>query len=416
MIAGSIERNGPEVVVIGAGPYGLAVAAHLKSHGVATLAFGEPMSFWRRHMPKGMKLRSPLAATDISDPENAHSLEAYSRSHGAPLAEPLPIEAFLDYGEWFQTRAVPDLDRRLVVRVEATGNGYLVAPAGGEPVFARRVVMAAGLANQQFRPPAFAGAAGLVSHTSDHDGFDNFRGMRVAVIGRGQSACETAALLSEAGARAEIICRGPIHWLGAGRHAGGWRREMRGRLSSLLQAPSAVGPFPLSWLVEAPSLVGMLPKDMRAAFNAASLRAGAAGWLRPRFGEVKIISDVEIVGAAAKGHGVEVKFAQGEPRVFDRVILATGYKFDVGRLGMLAPELRSAIACRAGSPVLSAGFESSARGLHFVGAAAVASLGPLMRFIAGTGFTGRRVAHSIAGTRLVTRPRLGGRVEYDMTA
>jgi cation diffusion facilitator CzcD-associated flavoprotein CzcO len=416
MIAGSIERNGPEVVVIGAGPYGLAVAAHLKSRGVATLAFGEPMSFWRRHMPKGMKLRSPLAATDISDPENAHSLEAYSRSHGAPLAEPLPIEAFLDYGEWFQTRAVPDLDRRLVVRVEATGNGYLVAPAGGEPVFARRVVMAAGLANQQFRPPAFAGAAGLVSHTSDHDGFDNFRGMRVAVIGRGQSACETAALLSEAGARAEIICRGPIHWLGAGRHAGGWRREMRGRLSSLLQAPSAVGPFPLSWLVEAPSLVGILPKDMRAAFNAASLRAGAAGWLRPRFGEVKIISDVEIVGAAAKGHGVEVKFAQGEPRVFDRVILATGYKFDVGRLGMLAPELRSAIACRAGSPVLSAGFESSARGLHFVGAAAVASLGPLMRFIAGTGFTGRRVAHSIAGTRLVTRPRLGGRVEYDMTA
>ena len=416
MIAGSIERNGPEVVVIGAGPYGLAVAAHLKSRGVATLAFGEPMSFWRRHMPKGMKLRSPLAATDISDPENAHSLEAYSRSHGAPLAEPLPIEAFLDYGEWFQTRAVPDLDRRLVVRVEATGNGYLVAPAGGEPVFARRVVMAAGLANQQFRPPAFAGAAGLVSHTSDHDGFDNFRGMRVAVIGRGQSACETAALLSEAGARAEIICRGPIHWLGAGRHAGGWRREMRGRLSSLLQAPSAVGPFPLSWLVEAPSLVGMLPKDMRAAFNAASLRAGAAGWLRPRFDEVKIISDVEIVGAAAKGHGVEVKFAQGEPRVFDRVILATGYKFDVGRLGMLAPELRSAIACRAGSPVLSAGFESSARGLHFVGAAAVASLGPLMRFIAGTGFTGRRVAHSIAGTRLVTRPRLGGRVEYDMTA
>jgi hypothetical protein len=417
MIARSIERNGPEVVVIGAGPYGLAVAAHLKSRGVATHAFGEPMSFWRRNMPKGMKLRSPLAATDISDPENAHSLEAYSQSLGAALAEPLPIEAFVDYGEWFQTRAVPDLDRRPVVRVEATGNGYLVAPADGEPVFARRVVMATGLASQQFRPAAFAGAAaGLVSHTSDHDGFDDFRDKRVAVIGRGQSACETAALLSEAGARAEIICRGPIHWLGVGRHPGGWRREIRGRLSSLLQAPSAVGPFPLSWLVEAPSLVRMLPQDTRAAFNAASLRAGAAGWLRPRFGEVKIISDLKIVGAAAVGHGVEVKFAERDPRVFDRVILATGYKFDVARLGMLAPELRSAIACRAGSPVLSAGFESSARGLHFVGAAAVASLGPLMRFIAGTGFTGRRVAHSIAGTRVVTRPRPRGRVEFDLTA
>ena len=417
MIARSIERNGPEVVVIGAGPYGLAVAAHLKSRGIATHVFGEPMSFWRLNMPKGMKLRSPLAATDISDPENAHSLETYSRSRGASLAEQLPIETFVDYGGWFQTRAVPDLDRRLVVRIEATGDGYLVVPAGGEPVFARRVVMATGLANQQFRPPVFAGAAaGLVTHTSDHDGFDDFRDKRVAVIGRGQSACETAALLSEAGARAEIICRGPIHWLGAGRHAGGWRRQMRGRLSSLLQAPSAVGPFPLSWLVEAPSLARMLPQDMRAAFNAATLRAGAAGWLRPRFGEVNIISDVEIVGAAANGHGVELKFAERDPRVFDRVILATGYKFDVARLGMLAPELRSAIACRAGSPVLSAGFESSAPGLHFVGAGAVASLGPLMRFIAGTGFTGRRVASGIAGARVVTRSKHRSRVEYDLTA
>jgi hypothetical protein len=113
---------------------------------------------------------------------------------------------------------------------------------------------------------------------------------------------------------------------------------------------------------------------------------------------------------------VEVRFAHGDARAFDRVILATGYKFDVARLGMLAPELRSAIACRAGSPVLSAGFESSARGLHFVGAGAVASIGPLMRFIAGTGFTGRQVARSIAGTRAVTRPRLRGRVEYDLTA
>jgi hypothetical protein len=146
------------------------------------------------------------------------------------------------------------------------------------------------------------------------------------------------------------------------------------------------------------------------------LRAGAAGWLRPRFDGVKIISDVEIVAAAADGDGVEVKFAERDPRVFDRVVLATGYKFDVARLGMLAPELRSSIACRAGSPLLSAGFESSARGLHFVGAAAVASLGPLMRFIAGTGFTGRRLADSIAGSHVLTRPRLRGRVEYDLTA
>jgi hypothetical protein len=172
----------------------------------------------------------------------------------------------------------------------------------------------------------------------------------------------------------------------------------------------------LDWLVEVPSLVRLAPADMRAAFNAASLRAGAAGWLRPRFGDVRVTTDVEIVAAAAKGPGMEVKFDRGRSGEFDRIILATGYQFDVARLGMLAPELRAAIACRAGSPVLSAGFETSAPGLHFVGAAAVSSLGPLMRFIAGTSFTGRSVARAIVTARGVARPRLRNRVEYDLRA
>src|SRR5271154_4023028 len=123
MIARSIERNGPEVVVIGAGPHGLAVAAHLRSRGVATHTLGESMSFWRRHMPKGMKLRSPLGATDISDPDKALSLETYVKSQGGALVEPLPIEEFIGYGEWFQARAVANLDRRTVARLEARANG-----------------------------------------------------------------------------------------------------------------------------------------------------------------------------------------------------------------------------------------------------------------------------------------------------
>jgi len=410
-------RNGPEVAVIGAGPYGLAVAAHLKARGVATQTFGEPMSFWRRHMPKGMKLRSPLRATDISDPDAAFSLKAFVGRRDVALVEPLPIETFIDYGDWFQSRAVPDLDRRRIARVAVEGEGFTVVRADGEALRARRVVVAAGLAGHEHRPPVFAGAPPeLVSHTSHHDDFTGFRDLRVAVIGRGQSACETAALLSEAGARAEILCRGPIRWLGGGASASGWRREIRRGLSERLAAPSAVGPFPLNWFAEAPALARRLPPDMRAAFNAATLRAAAAGWLRPRMEEVRVTSGVEILAAEARGGRMEVKFDRGGSAAFDRIILATGYRFDVASLRMLAPELRSAIARRAGSPILSASYETNVPGLHIVGAGAVSSLGPLMRFIAGTTFTARQVARAIVADREVARPSPRKSLEYDLTA
>ncbi len=98
MIAQSIESNSCDTIVIGAGPFGLAVAAHLKARGVATRVFGDPMSFWRQNMPKGMKLRSPWGATTIADPAGALSLDVYIEAHGLARVEPLPIETFLGYG------------------------------------------------------------------------------------------------------------------------------------------------------------------------------------------------------------------------------------------------------------------------------------------------------------------------------
>jgi cation diffusion facilitator CzcD-associated flavoprotein CzcO len=401
-----------EIAVIGAGPYGLSAAAHLKARGVATHAFGEPMSFWRHNMPRGMKLRSPWRATDLSDPDKALSLDAYSESQGVARVEPFPIEDFIGYGDWFQSRAVPDIDRRVVARVEATGNGFAVHTRDGDSVFAKSVVMATGLANHEIRPPVFASVpAALISHTSEHSDFDRFVGRRVAVIGRGQSACETAALLNEAGAEAEIICRGSIRWLGANKHRAKWRHKIHAQLSRLLEAPSAIGRFPLSWGVEVPSLLRLLPQEQRDEFNAACLRAAAAGWLKPRFGDVRITGGVEIVAAAEKGGRVEVKFDERRTDVFDHVVLATGYKFDLAKLGMLAPELRAGIVCRDDSPVLSSGFESSAPSLFFVGAGAVSSFGPLMRFIAGTSYAACGVTRGMLAKRGSVR-RAEKRVEY----
>ncbi len=390
-----VRSNDSNVIVIGAGPYGLAVASHLKAAGIATRVFGEPMGFWRHKMPKGMKLRSPWGASSISDPAKALSLDVYSKAHRIAREEPFPLEDFLGYGRWFQTSAVPDLDHRMVARIEAAADGFRAIATDGEAFFARCVIVAMGLLNQQFRPIAFAAAPpALVTHSSDHDNFDAFGGQSVAVIGRGQSACETAALLHEAGATVEIICRAPIHWLGGGAQAAGWRREGAARLSALLATPSAVGPFPLNWLVGFPNLVRLLPADARAAFNFASQRPGAAGWLWPRLRGVRVTSGVEAVATVQSGERVAVEFGRGSA-VFDHVVLATGYRIDIANYAIL-DDLMSAIACRQGSPLLSPGFESSVPGLFFVGASASWSLGPLMRFIAGTAFAARQVTRAIA--------------------
>ena len=390
-----------EVIVIGAGPYGLAAAAHLAERGVATLVFGEPMSFWRHNMPQGMKLRSPWCATHIADPRGDLSLDAFIAARGLPRREPLPLETFVDYGMWFQRAAVPDIDPRMIARLESAGDGFRAETMDGARLHARRVVIATGLARQAFRPAAFADVpAELASHASEHSDLGIFRGRRVAVVGRGQSACESAALLHEAGADVELICRGDVHWLGGsarpGRAAFEWLRK---RLAS----PAGVGPFPLNWLAERPDIAHAMPGEMRARFNARCLRPGAAAWVRPRLDGVRVVAGERIHSAVAAGERIALMLDRGTA-VFDHVLLGTGYRIDVARTGILDAALLAAVECRGGAPILGAGFESSVPGLHFVGASAVASYGPLMRFIAGAGFAARELTKRVLGQRGYASP------------
>ena len=392
-------RDDCEVAVIGAGPYGLSLGAHLNSAGIETRVLGRPMSFWREHMPKGMKLRSPWAATHIVDPDDLLSLDAWAAVTALGRPDPLPLETFVRYGEWFQKTALPDLDARHVARIEATGRGFALTFNDGAGLRARRVVVAMGLANQEFRPDTFSGLPiDVVSHTADHADLGIFRGQRVAVIGRGQSACESAALLAEAGAAVTLICRGDIHWLGAETSGNAHRRDLYWRAHKLLATKSGVGPFPLNWANEQPDLIRRLSPDLRAWLNAKSLRAGAAGWVRARFAGVEIDAGRTILGARQSGAGITLRLDTGA-REFEHVLLATGYRIDIARLGILAPELLARIATEAGSPVLAGGYQSSVPGLHFVGSAAVASYGPLLRFVWGAGYAARAVTGFVCANR-----------------
>ncbi|MFO1121771.1 MAG: NAD(P)-binding domain-containing protein [Hyphomicrobiales bacterium] len=388
-----------QVAVIGAGPYGLSAAAHLRGAGIETRVFGDAMSFWDRHMPKGMKLRSALVASNLADPDGRYSLKAYTTRHGLPLTYPFPREDFVNYGRWFQRNAVGDIDTRKVVTVDRKDGGFELKLDDGTRLRAARVVVATGLANQEYRPSEFAGLSpAQVSHTCDHADLSIFSGQRVAVVGRGQSACESAALLNMAGATVDLVTRGPIRWIGSETSGDEVPKDFKWRLHAWLTPKSGVGPFPLNWVAEHPWLVRRFPQSPRLSFTARCLKPASTSWVKPGFSGVRTISAAAPIAVGSSGRSVALT-CDGTTGLYDHVLLATGYRIDIGQLGFIPPSLLGQIARIGGSPVLSHGLQSSVPGLHFLGSSSVMSYGPLMRFVAGADYAARHLARHVAMER-----------------
>ncbi len=110
-----------DVAIIGAGPYGLSLAAHLSAAGVNYRHFGVPMRLWSGAMPKGMYLKSQGFASNLSDPRGTHTLEAFCQATNHPYRTyglPVSLENFINYGQWFQS----ELDLK-VEEVQVAGLG-----------------------------------------------------------------------------------------------------------------------------------------------------------------------------------------------------------------------------------------------------------------------------------------------------
>jgi hypothetical protein len=393
-----------DVAIIGAGPYGLAAAAHLRRAGVELRIFGQPMSFWRT-MPVGMLLRSNWSATCIAEHRGALSLDAYRQATGRRFNRPIPLERFVEYGEWVQQQVAPDLDRRGVQRVDGDGAGFQLALEDGETLRASRVVVAAGIAPFARRPPQLASLPPeLASHTGDHRDLGRFGGRRMLVVGGGQSALESAALLKEAGAEVEVLVREDhLHWL----HGGKYHRKL-GRLAPLVYAPTDVGPMGLSRVVAVPDLFRRLPRSLQDPAARRAIRPAGAEWLISRLRDVPIRLGREVRAARPADGRLRVELDGGEARVVDHLLYGTGYRIDIARYPFLAPELVGSVRQVDGYPVLGPGLESSVPGLHFLGAPAAWSFGPIMRFVSGGWYASQALTRAVAG-RTVT-PSAAARV------
>jgi len=384
-----------DVAIVGAGPYGLSADSHLKAaNGLDIRVFGEPMSFWERHMPKFMLLRSPLAGSHLSDPDQDLTLQGYQASIGKAITAPLPLRRFIDYGRWFQSQAVPDTDPRKIERVEKNGAGFRLTAEHGEVWKARRIIVAAGIEPFAWRPEQFKQVPHeLASHSSDHPDLARFAEKKVVVIGGGQSALESAALLHESGADVEVLVRAPfVRWLW--RHK--WFHTFK-PVARLLYAPADVGQAGLSHLVARPNLFRCLPRSIQNKWGKRAIRPAGAGWLNPRCEPIRITTSRFVTSAVPQGGRLALTLNDGTARQVDHVLMATGYRVNISRYPFLPSSLLKALAIVDGYPRLNHRYESSVEGLHFLGAPAAWSFGPLMRFVAGADFASRALTRGVLG-------------------
>ena len=388
-----------EIVVIGAGPYGLSIAAHLAARNIPHRIFGKAMETWATQMPRGMMLKSDGFATSLYDPGRTFTFERYCREWNIPYADlgiPPRLENFVDYGRAFQRRLVPHLEEVIVKSLEHDGSCYRLRLETGAHCIARAVVVATGISHFAVLPKAFSDLPKrLVTHTSEHNDLGALKGRKVGVIGAGASAADVAGLLHEAGAEVHLIARGSLIPFN-------YKMKLPRPLYDRLRHPSSkIGPGWRSLLcTKLPHLFRHLPEATRLRIARTQLGPAPGYFMRDRvIGRVTVHLGLEVVQAKPDVDGVLLTLANngGDKRDFqaDHVICGTGYKPDLARLPFLDDALLSRISAVQGTPILSANFESSIPGLYFVGAIAMNSFGPVLRFACGAEIAAPRVARHL---------------------
>lgn len=374
-----------EVLVVGAGPYGISIAAHLRARGVDHVIAGKPMDSWTEHSPVGTYLKSEPYASDPSTPRPGYDVRAWSKVIGREYIDriiPLSSSQFLEYADWFMGELVPDIRVDLVRSVTPAADGFEVGFEGGDSLTARQVVVATGLPAYKYLPEELSGLpADLVSHSNDLHDLSGFSGRKVAVVGAGQSALETAALLHEKGAEVQIVARVPQLF---------WNQPNPPYVSRLGQVKRPVNKLCEGWRCQfyfTPAAFRRLPAEVQATKGRTFLGASGAYWLKDRVdGVIDTLTGYHVKKADPAGDRIRL-FLGGQKETVveaDHVVAGTGFRVNLARLEFLDPGLRARVDTFKNYPVVSRVGESSVPGLYFAGAHTAASLGPSVRFIAGT--------------------------------
>jgi len=404
-----------DVAIIGAGPYGLSVGAHLAARRIDSRVFGPPMHTWQTAMPRGMKLKSEGFASNLDDPGNTFTLEHHCAEQGIPYQDiglPVSLETFIAYGLEFRRRFLPGHDARQVATLERNTNGYSLVLDDGEEVLARRVVVATGITNYSYIPPALSGfSPALLSHSSqvtdEYYLAGGAAGKEIVIVGGGASAIDLAAMLGQSGASVTIIARrNKIAYCGAPAPRS-WIDDIRAPISGLGTGWRSV------MCVKAPLLFHHMPAPFRTMVVRKHL-GPAPGWVPREYVEQHVAMKLgaTITGAREVAGRVEltVRSSDGVHAIAgDSVVAATGYRPDLRRLDFIGRSVRGGLRCVDDTPILDRQFQSSVPGLYFTGLTAANSFGPMLRFAYGAAYVARRLSDHLHRTIKRTRYDVGVR-------
>jgi hypothetical protein len=400
-----------DVAVIGAGPYGLSIAAHLSESGIENRVFGLTMNSWLEHMPSGMFLKSYGESSSLFDPRSELTLETFCRRAGIDYDHsivPVSLETFVRYGVAFQERFVPGVVQTKLVELTPGSGGHALRFENGEHVFARRVVLAVGVVPFRFVPPVLAKLpAQLLSHSSDFGPLAPLAGKEVAVVGGGASALDMAALLLKQGSKVTLLSRrAQLHF----------QSEPVSRRKSLLRrmlTPDSNG-LGSGWLMticaSAPQVIHALPERARVAILDNYLGPSGGYFVKTQIPDSAVRLGCALEAAEEQGGRAHltVRDSSGACRrlPFDHVVAATGYRIAPHRLGFLNAATLERLRTIDASPALTRNFESSVPGLHFVGLSSARSFGPVMRFVVGAVHPARTLTRLLRTSRASRRDSL----------
>ncbi|MCM3630000.1 NAD(P)-binding domain-containing protein [Paenibacillus glycanilyticus] len=365
-----------DVIIIGAGPYGISIAAHAVAKKLSYKLFGYPMDFWTNQMPQNMYIRTPHDLVSFSYPEGNYTIQQFAEETRTILESPLPRTVFVRYAFWFAERAGIQFTTELVRNLSHNGQYYTITAESGDKVEAKNVVIATGVKDFQYIPSLYSDLPrSHVSHTLGITSFDKFRGKDVIVVGSGQSAWEAAALLHQARSKVKLLYRKKKHVYGGS------------RVAELI-------------LIKTGDIFYKLPRPLKKLLRTAgSVTVPIAHFLKPLVEEkVPRFANRTINQVSVVNNKVQLKLTNGEEIYADYVIVASGFKIHLDKLTFVEDLLKNQIVREeesAAFPKLNQNFESNLKGLFFAGPLSAHSHGPTFRFILGLDKASKTIIRSI---------------------